>query len=362
MAAKRFDPKSLGDRALQNSYLYQKTRVNEIYSSFAKGYLGHEKAYLEFEYFIGKSFYASTNHKRGKDYIDVSSPTIFLLRCLFDYFLADEGFLPEIATSDEKAEVRGAGKVLNAVFSADNVIQGVEAEISDNPNRLLFSSSMTDLCMTFVLCHELAHIVSGHTKYTRLFFNAGCNNFFAFLSKSKRVQIEQAMEYDADVIASVLICQYIEQLRDATLQNDSYNKAFSNYIQKGKLLEDITILCILFLYALFVYLSGYLIENDSENDSHPQPLIRATYIKDVILKQMSARNGDLDIPYVLREMPKVWDQFDEKLSAFGLYQKTPALDKITLNLDEKGLMLGKLAAETRSRWQKYSWLPTNVWS
>ncbi|OIN57148.1 hypothetical protein [Arsenicibacter rosenii] len=355
----KFDPTQLADESLRRLYEYQIIRVNEIYSSFVNHYLPQKTQRTHvFDYFVDTNLNASTGTRLGKDYIRVSSPTIYLLRSFFDHLLADDRFLSEISPSTVQIDI-GTTRTPNLIIDPEDVTKVREGNLSTDQNRLLFSTTMADLCMTFISCHEVGHIVYGHTRYTRLFFKEDCLNFFDFWKRPKRIDINHAMEYDADLLAATLIVQYLEDVYRAAFKYARHAEVYAGLIKKGKLLEDITIFCILFIYALFVYLSNGAPDQDS---THPQPLVRALYIKDVMLAQMGRRHPNLDMAYLLDAMPRYWDEFDQQLGQLGFYQPESVLEKITELIDEKNNVLGKKASTIRPLWQKYSWIPSDDWS
>lgn len=72
-------------------------------------------------------------------------------------------------------------------------------------------SILQDFCCSFVLLHEVAHVVCGHTRGALHFFGKPkVEEFFGIRDWLRRGRyLKTAWEYDADVVTASLLCQYI---------------------------------------------------------------------------------------------------------------------------------------------------------
>lgn len=354
-----FNPENIQEESLRRIYTYQAIRANEVYSSFSAHYPRGKKRILDYKYIKGDKLRAYTTSIWKYDKIRVSSPTIYMVRSLCDQLLANEGFLPTIVGSDKYVKRENIPNFLADPFEVNFQLQG---EAPDNANRLLFSDLMADMCATFILCHEIGHIICGHTTFFKTLFNSECLDFFSITSsKDITVELKQAMEYDADIVASALLPQYIEQLSKSVKSNKRHQEIFKEVISQGKLQEDILMLSLMFLYAMFVYIQGRGELKYNAMSEHPHPLLRAMYVKDAVITRMKERNK-LDLAYILEKLPMYFDQFDERLEQFSLNQPEVIIEDIFRRQD--GLMQGLIenAKIHRGVCRHYSWLPPEEWN
>lgn len=205
--------------------------------------------------------------------IDASIPLFFLI--LFGRMLSDDVVLPHLDPAGRKL----SNYSLPFVIDPDNFEQREEWDIGLNAMRSFAANTLADLCSTFVICHEVGHILCGHVE--GMMHHCGVGKVAELTSRSKQktknADLRKAWEYEADAVAATLMMNMIKGYCDDTLSN----KRTAELFDKGEdTLTFVLALVAVSLFAAFLYMRGVRHHLNLEG-THPHPLVRAYYLKDM---------------------------------------------------------------------------------
>ncbi len=356
-----FNPDHLKDESLKRIYKYLLIRGNEIIGSFKNAYPSiNSKPEVTVNYLLDKELNAFVQWNSDEFSIRIHSPTIYLLRNLFDELFTFDQILPEIKGKEffEKPEQ-------NILFLPDpnNIDKRVTSQILLDKDRSLASTVITDICATFILLHEIGHIVCGHVNGANFYFKENTSPKFIdlFAFKHRGAYLRRSMEYDADLVAGILIVQYIEQLEENILKGGRIAEVFDSLKESGNLYEKLLALIILSFYAFFTYLSGRTPYRFDRRSPYPHPLVRAFYIRDVIIQTAEDRRI-VNTQLILKLCQKYFDQFDPALYKLGLIQPNQIIKDVMMNLDHHTKEIQNYANRFRKFTKKWSWVPLDEWN
>ncbi|KAB8154291.1 hypothetical protein EZY14_007585 [Kordia sp. TARA_039_SRF] len=361
--SKSFDTNLLKDPTLKKLYDYVLVRSRNIYNVFADVYLEKSKNKdIQIEYAFSTKFQASASKKSKHLYcVNMHSPVLLLMRSLFDCLMTFDEIGLEICG---KTSTSSTFNSLPIIPDIRNISQKKYVKVTSDLDRTFVSSILTDFVGTFMMLHEIGHVVSGHVESCKTYFNEDqVLEIFGLLKhkKLKKIQLRQSMEFDADMIAARLIPQYIEQLYSKTLEDKRYQKAFKNIYNTNYLLEELTALSLAALFTLFVYMVGSDKDVECEKSFHPHPLSRCQYIKDGIiqtLKEKHSLNQEILIERYLTHIDQVLICFDR----LGMYNPILFSDTYFDNADKDIERIFKITRENRKLCEKWSWLPAKEWT
>lgn len=133
-----------------------------------------------------------------------------------------------------------------------------------------------------------------------------------------------------------------------------------NFESPEYLLEELTAILTLSLYAFFMYISGRHKYSFSYYDHYPHPIIRSFYIRDVIIAQLQQRKN-INTQKVTSLSQKYFSQFHKTLQTNGLNQDDKILANIAKELDKYNAFISKTAQRFRQFSKKWSWIPIEDW-
>tara|TARA_B100001245_G_C22890049_1_gene428563 strand:- start:666 stop:1739 length:1074 start_codon:yes stop_codon:yes gene_type:complete len=353
-----FDTSSINDESLKTLYNYLLERTHNIINVFKNVYSLEDKS-VDVSFIVSNRFQAEATCFSNKGYsIKIHSPTIFLMRLYFDAVLS----LDPVANLVTPLQRELKPVDINFIPDVTNPLNQIKHQVYENQDRLFVSSTMTDLCSTFIALHEVGHIVCGHAETAKLYF--GEDQILEVLDYDyffkRGIILKQSMERDADVLSARLIPQYIEQLFEKINIDSRHSKAFQTLMKDSYPFENLIALCVSSLYSLFVYITPKRPVNFRKL-AHPHPILRALYIKDAIINTLEER-WPLRKDVVSRYCVKYFDQFDR---AFGLLDMNIAHlyagEFLTIDHDEEISLIHQRASKMRKFSAKSSWFPIEEW-
>ncbi|WP_422355316.1 hypothetical protein [Roseivirga pacifica] len=359
--AKIFKTESFQDESVRLLYDYIIERAQSIFKVFKDVYTVNSKdKNLLIQYYLTSQFQAEASKSNDLQYnIGVHSPTILLTRTMFDLLLTHEPIGRNIT-----GDIRNADLVkFKMVHDVRRVMKHQDVLMNNDPDRMLVSSVLTDLCGTFIVLHEIGHIVLGHVESANTHFGDDqVVEIFSFKRrKKKEAEIRQAMEHDADMIAARLIPQYIEQLFTKIQEDKRYQVAFKEIINSKHPFEKLTSICLASIYAIFVYMFGPNTVEDFRYTAHHHPLTRVRTVVNGIVHTLAER-WDLDSDLMIDLYLDNLDEINIVFTRNGIINHSLFSKDFFNTMDDDVKRILDVASANRHLSHPYSWLPDTEWS
>jgi hypothetical protein len=153
--------------------------------------------------------------KDGYYFVGMTTGLLVSLRILFERILANPELLPEIDGARNEVSTPILPKVTAASLVAERQVAPI---VPRDPNRRAYAIHLWHEALTFVLDHELIHIIHGHVGYleSSLGLNAIEENEYLGI-QSDYALMRQTLEMDSDGIAAN---QWIQRLRHGYYKDD----------------------------------------------------------------------------------------------------------------------------------------------
>ncbi len=354
-----FDFSQLTDRTLKRLYEYIPSRGNEVIESFRSAY-GKTSDYYQvsFQFVLSDHLNAEAGRQKDQYAIAIHTPTILLLRTLFESLFSFKYIVPEIGTGvpPDETDLRELPFILN--LSQPGNFQNVP--ITTDTRRQFAASMLADFCSSFILLHEVGHVILGHTESASHYFGSPITEFANWKTIGRKGQyLRQSYEYDADAVAGKLLVQYIADFIRVIQTRPDYTAIFGPLDKEGHLVERVTALIIISLYAMFTYMAQAA-KKLNKFASHPHPLHRSFYSKDIILKAME-QQGPIDIQRTLKFNQHYFDRFSNALQALKLVPYPSMTSSLTHDISKQTRLIGERASKLRVFSDEWSWLPRGDW-
>lgn len=204
----RFDVNSLPHSYLKDICKNILIRGKEAADSLISAYLTDSSSTsVNFLFQNSAKFNASAFSDNELHFIEINIGSMFLLDIFFKRFYSSTSIIPEVELKIDSIEKYELPFITN--INDGFIDRKYEFELDDN--RFYISYVMQDFCSTFIIMHELAHIICGHTFGCKTYFNINTvQEFFSINEVLFRGKyLRRAWEYDADITAGVLLSQYI---------------------------------------------------------------------------------------------------------------------------------------------------------
>lgn len=210
------------------------------------------------------------------------------------------------------------------------------------------------------MLHEIGHIVCGHVEASKKYFKTRTILEFRTLKEwlHRGRYMRLAFERDADMIAAILITQYILQLLDKIRIEKKYSEAFKGV--NGNV-EELLGLIIGSIYALNVYMHGASNASDWAKMGHPHPVIRSLYIKDAIIKKVG-EHQPVDNEKVANHTMNYFDLYYDALFDLEIHNHKLEKHSFSKNIKKELHYIGYLSSRFRKFSHKWSWLPKDEWN
>lgn len=337
-------------------------RGEEIVESFRCAYnLKGDRFNIAFN-FIDSPYFNAWAEKRRKGYgITFHSSTVLLLRTLFDAIFADASVIPEIGVV--QTDIFRTPKKVPFIYDTSKVHEITYIATTIDPARYRVAEVYFDFCMSFILAHEIAHVIGGHTDSEREFI--GFNRLMEFGDKKNHnyrgFYLQQSWEYDADSFAANVVVQYLESLIENMWDIENLRFAFWQILEKGNESEQLVALLIVSLFAMYTYLANAANANN-QFSVHPHNYIRANIAEQAILTAIRSRKKlriDEDITFSYYE--KYFDQFASFLEKSGLSKKNTVSDELFDTVDHQTALIANRASRLRRFNYPWMWMPVKDW-
>ncbi len=233
-----------------------------------------------------------------------------------------------------------------------------EGDEKKSIGRWLWSQSIM-----FCVSHELGHILLGHFEQQKI----ETKRYFFEVEKQEKRETEDIFrrEIEADIVAAVLLTQYIEHLENTikTGRVPRLQEVFAEYLKSDAthLFERLVSITILSLYAFFTYIAGRDPLKFNQKSAYPHPLIRALYIKDVLI-QGAQRTRKVNKRKILDYNLHYFNQFDAALDEFNLNQPDAIIANIMDHTDTYINEIQAYASRFRQFTKRWTWIPLDNWT
>lgn len=326
----QFDIHALTNEHLRRRYLTLARRFADSARSAEKGY-GLGGLPIDLRFICNDRFNAYCSIRNGRYEVDFTTAIPVLTMLFFDELLSS----PEILTwlpGDALGDVR-----YDVLFSGDphKLDELRDWSIRTNPVRAYVAYIASEIASTFVLLHELGHIICGHLQARDHLDGKPFIAEFSYTgdATANDFQLHQLFEYEADAVASSLITRFVDELVEEAAEDGRAHEAFGFDAHAA---ERSVAFCAIVLYALFAYLKG-LKSRLQLHSSHPEPLVRAFYTRDMIW-QVTARKHRLDDDVLGEMLDELFDQTNDALVRLGLqiegqFQQEGYFDEIARGVD-----------------------------
>ena len=351
---KRFDLNVLTNDAIKSRYQTLLKQGLETLDSLNKGYRkDNDDLKVDAFYYDSTSLNAFVD-KEGPEYrLGISIAALPLLTILFDKLLGLSYVIPELTAT--------ATPVVYEIPFALDVSKGeldTRFDIKLSDERALMSSLLSTLCLDFIVLHEVGHIACGHAE--GYFQITGRKQ----LSEHSRVQtwntyLRKSWEFEADVIASMLIVQYLNNVVELSQQEGNWRQLFSFCRDESELRCRLVALLNVALFTLFAYLNRLCLEFKFYH-FHPSPMIRAYYIAEYVAGR-AKRDWDIDVALFEKFQDEYLDQFLQALESISAFDCETITDDFEERIANTKKLLQRGFRRFRPHYEKWSWIPTEVW-
>ena len=228
--------------------------------------------------------------------------------------------------------------------------------------RALVATALTEIAGAFCVFHEVGHIIGGHTGYTSSQLGVSDVAEFSGLSfkLGRNKLLRQVWEREADIIAAVMTMSFV--LNDADTR-EHFRECFSLTENDEEYPYQIFSIVLFGIKLLFLYLAQ-LPTRFAIRSAHPHPLIRATYIHNII-RLVAEDDLGLDI----KELDPMLDASTDLADIVGaeLGIKIPALSrytspqKLSRVVEKEIVRLEEAHKRLQPLYTQWSWVNESVW-
>lgn len=305
---------------------------------------------IKFGYVDGGEFNAFAGADEDSYVIELNKAVPLFSIILFYRLLSDPEVLPHLDKSG------GVASNFSLPFVIDPADFGRRSDwqITANAIRAFAAGTIADFCSTFVVCHELGHILSGHVEGMRFYFGDG--GLTELVSREQSFGVDMAQrrtwEHDADRFSATLMIQFVEELVADRLKHERTRSVFSH--PDGFHTEHTLAIAVASLFAFFVYVQGMRTKVDRLS-SHPHPYVRATYLKHMLLQ--AARNRRrINVRAFQSLLDKRLDEFMVVLARIGLLDARAYTSAYIKQVEAELGHLDALSREHRDSCARWRWI------
>ena len=355
-----YDFNTIAEEELKSLYRLAIARGQEAAASFQQAYGRNTPGdRIEFNFRTADFFNAEAADRDGFHEVSITSPTIYLLRTLFEVILQHSGVMPEVRLP----RIRKEDRITKVPFmiAPQQFAKVRKYSATTDPNRLRAAGILADFCSSFITLHELGHVIFGHTKYARLHY--GDLRLMELYGHGDKIVAHystlQSWEYDADAVAGRLIVQYIETFANLVRNDPSLNAVFGGLDHDGNLIERCASLVTISLNVMFTYMAQAIVKLN-KYASHPHPLFRASYTKDFIMHSLDER-GTADIALIKQFNMHYYDQFADAMLSMRLLPYPTLTSELADDISRATRQIMERAHEVRQTHSQWSWVPADDW-
>lgn len=344
-----FDLSAISDEGLRREYEFLQTRMSGIVRSVGAAY-GQGRKPIAFRYIDDRSFNAYAGQDADAYRIELNASVPLFNFILFARILSSKSVLPYLSARGTKV----SQFELPAVLDPAKFERRAKWRIDLNEIRAFAAGSLADMCSTFVACHELGHVVSGHVD--ALGALEGSTRVAELMARSQTrgeaADRRQAWEYEADSVAAYFLSQFVEELVATCADNPRAAAVFSR--PDGRTTEHTLAILIAASFAFFSYVQG-IRRKLRQHSSHPAPMVRAHHLKNILFAMFRDRpTFDGDLFHSLLDVRL--DEMIGVLAKLQLFQEDVFTDEYMDAIDAELERLEALQMKFRPFCQDWSWI------
>ncbi len=343
------DDWGISDPGLLSDFRHIAHRSQSIARQLHEAYGAGRKS-IRFGYVDGEEFNAFAGADNKGYVIELNKAVPLFSIILFYRLLSDPEVLPHLDASGDLA----SNFSLPFVVDPADFDRRSDWQIKTSAIRAFAAGTIADFCSTFVVCHELGHILYGHVEGMR--FHYGDASLAELVSRNRSFGVDtarrRAWEYDADRFSAVLMIQFVEELVADRRSQERTRSVFSD--PDGFHAEHTLAIAVASLFAFFVYVQGMRTKLDRVS-SHPHPYVRATYLKHMLLQAARDRRR-ISLRSFQSLLDRRLDEFMIALARIGLLDArsyTPAYIK---QVEVELSLLETLSQEHRDSCAPWRWI------
>jgi hypothetical protein len=154
-----FDFRTISDEAIRIEYRNILRRANVMGAAFQRAY-GKNRPPLIFKYVEADTFNAAASRTNEGYLIELNSSVPLFLLILFSRLLSDARIFPHLSSE----ETIVSDFTIPAIIDPSDFSKRAEWKIALGPTRSFAAGTLADICATFVISHEIGHVISGHVE------------------------------------------------------------------------------------------------------------------------------------------------------------------------------------------------------
>ena len=343
-----FDFNTISDEAIRTEYRHILLRGQAIADAAVATYRPNGNK-IEVSYVSEQAFNAYARPKDQSYAIEIDSSIVLFNLILFSKLMTDSQMLPYL----------GEAKQLESDYQLPFIIDPIDFDeranwkIELDKIRSFAAGTMADICSTFVICHEVGHVMSGHIEGLQAYEGkdviAEMASFVSMPQKTK--ERRKAWEADADSIACGLLINFIAELFEDTRKNPRTAKMFGADEQA---LANILAISLSALFAFFCYVRG--VRNHLNlSGHHPHPMVRSYHVRDMLLAHAFNR-WDIDQDQLLEILDLRFGETLDCLNKIGLFDGRIYTEAYMDEVEADLAHLGALQARYRSTCRQWAWI------
>lgn len=356
-----FDYQSLKGKEFRRYYANVLVRAEEVARSTIAAYRPTSSSMtIEYAFVRDPMFNAMASLKDGHAKIYLSASIPILLRILFDKLCSFEQVLPllPLPTGIPNQEHYTTTFMLKPSERA----KLTQFDVLLSNERAEASRILADMCVMFIVLHELGHVLCGHLgASTRYFSNDSLAELASHREREGRGQrLRQYWEYQADAIASGLLPQFIDHVVKNATQYQPWVLQLSEISDhQQEIVCHLTALTNAAITVLFLYMNECRMKLN-QTSNHPHPVVRAFYVKDMVARSVADR-WNLD-PQKIGELQYGYiEPFLFALNQIGLDVLTGWTDPFLDDVERRVLTLKHAGKRLAGVTRPWSWLPVEEW-
>lgn len=346
---KPFDIRAISDEGLRREYVFLQGRTEGLAGSISRAY-GEGRKPIEFSYIDDRSFNAYAGQSDRAFTIEINAAVPLFTVILFARIFSDPSVMPQLG-SNEGGPVKFE---IPAIIDPMDFDRRKDWKVRLSSIRSFAAGTLADMCSTFIACHELGHIISGHVDALQS-IKPGAR-VAELMARSAIIdqyaERRKAWEYEADGIAAYFLSHFVEELVDECAKNERVNSVFGD--PNGRGTEHTLAILTAGAFAFFTYVQG-IRRKLRKRSSHPAPMVRAYHLKDMLFAIFQRKAGfDADAFHQLLDI-----RVNEILGALdnmNLFNERTFTDAYMDAIDDELERLKELQGKYRPHCAPWAWI------